>query len=130
MNSFQRSVGMTPTIQKSAPRKCWAPDMPHDSGCLPDMCWCHTGVEAMCAMSEAMNNSFSAESGPVVIPPASPEQMTKAMLRYSRFHLILISTSILLFICHVYLFRVSWSFIPFIIQLVVSDSASVFLPEH
>ena len=52
------------------------------------------------------------------------------VLKYSQFHLIPISTSILLFILHVFLFSIIWSFIPFITQLVVSNSASVFLPEH
>src|SRR5882724_5733052 len=70
---------MTPTVQKSTPTKHWAPDTPHDSGHLPDMHWHHTGVEAMFALSEAVTNSFSVESGPVVIPPVSPEQMTKAI---------------------------------------------------
>jgi len=37
------------------------------------------GVEAMFALSEAVTNSFSVESDPVVLPPASPEQMTKAI---------------------------------------------------
>jgi len=59
---------MTPTVQKSAPTKCQAPDTPHDSGHLPDMCQPHKGVEAMFALSEAITNSFSVESGPVVLP--------------------------------------------------------------
>ena len=33
----------------------------------------------MFAMSEAMTNSFSDESGPMVLPPTSPERMTKAI---------------------------------------------------
>ena len=37
---FQTSVGMTPTLQKSAPGKLRAPDMPCDSGRLPDKCPC------------------------------------------------------------------------------------------
>ena len=38
MKYFQRSVGMTPTFQKSAPRKRQAPETPWSSGRLPDKC--------------------------------------------------------------------------------------------
>ena len=40
MKFFQRSVGMTPTFKKSAPKKCRAPETPRSSGCLPDKHWC------------------------------------------------------------------------------------------
>ena len=67
---------MTP---KSAPGKCRAPDTPRDSGHLPDKHRCCTGVEAMFAMSEAVMKGFAGGSGPEVVPPASPERMTKAI---------------------------------------------------
>src|SRR5882724_11515533 len=53
--------------------------MPHDSGHLHDKHQCHTGVEAMFAMSEAVMKGIAGESGPEVVPPASPEWMTKAI---------------------------------------------------
>ena len=76
MKYIQRSVGMTPTFKKSAPRKHQAPEMPQSSGCLPDKHWCQTGVDAMFAMSEAVSLSFSGGSDPAILPLASPERMT------------------------------------------------------
>jgi len=40
MKYVQRSVGMTPTFEKLAPKKCRAPDTPRSSGHLPDKHQC------------------------------------------------------------------------------------------
>src|SRR5882724_3514930 len=79
MNFFQRSVGMTPTFQKLAPRKCQAPETPWSSGRLPDKHQCQTDVDAIFVMSKAVSRSFSGGSDPAILPSASPEQMTKAI---------------------------------------------------
>jgi len=67
---------MTP---KSALGKRRAPDTPRDSGHLPDKLQCRTGVEEMFAMSKAVMKGFAGGSGPEVVPPASPEWLTKAI---------------------------------------------------